>query len=120
MSSSSTKVSAGVWASALGQTSNLAASAAGANQAAATPITADITVFTTVALNTGAILPTPVVAGGEDYLVVNAGANALSLYPPVGHKINAAAANAAVSVPVGKSAQVTFAGGTQWVAVVSA
>jgi hypothetical protein len=109
----------GQWGGAMHDTAALAATAAGANQAAATPITTDLTVFTTVALNTGAILPTATQAG-EDCFVVNAGANALSLYPPVGHKANAAATNAAVSVAVGKSAHAVFAGSGQWVVVVSA
>lgn len=120
MSSSDTKVKAGAWAAGLAQSSNLAMSGAGTTQATAAAITADLSVFTTVALNSGAILPNVSIAGGEDFFVVNAGANALSVYPPSGGKINAGAANAAVSVPVGKSAHLLFAGAGQWIAVVSA
>jgi hypothetical protein len=52
--------------------------------------------------------------------VLNAGANALSLYPPVGGKLNAAATNAAVSVAVGKAARAVYCGSLQWMVVVSA
>lgn len=120
MSSSDNKVRAGAWAGTLSQSSNLAATAAGTTQATAAAITSDITVYTTVAASAGAILPAASAAGADDFFVVNAGANALSLYPPTGGKINAGATNAAVSVPVGKSAHVVFAGSGQWVAVVSA
>lgn len=120
MSSSDNKVRAGAWAGTLAQSSNLTATAAGTTQATAAAITSDITVFTTVALNAGAILPAATAAGADDFFVVNAGANALAVYPPVGGKINAGATNAAVSIPVGKSAHIVYAGGVQWVAVVSA
>lgn len=120
MSSSDSKVRSGQWAGSLTQSSNQGVSAAGTNQATAVAITADLTVFSTVALNTGAILPAPGAAGADDFFVVNAGANALAVYPPVGHKVNAGSTNAAVSVPVGKAAHLVYAGGVQWIAVVSA
>jgi hypothetical protein len=109
----------GQWGATQYDTANLAASGAGTTQATAAAITTDLTVFTTVALNAGAILPVATQAG-EDCFVVNAGANALSLYPPTGGILNAAAANAAVSVAAGKSAHAVFAGSGRWVVVVSA
>lgn len=120
MSSSDSKVRSGAWAGGLAQSSNQGVAAAGTTQATAAAITADLTVFSTVAASAGAILPAPSAAGADDFFVVNAGANALAVYPPVGHKINAGATNAAVSVPVGKSAHLVYAGGVQWIAVVSA
>lgn len=109
----------GVWGGTLHDTASLAASGAGTTQATAAAITTDLTKFTTVALNAGAILPTATNAG-ESYAVINAGANALALYPPVGHSANAGAANAAVSVAVGKSAMAVYCGASQWLVVVSA
>jgi hypothetical protein len=109
----------GVWAGTLQDTASLAASAAGTTQADAAKVTADMTAFTTVALNSGAVLPVAT-HPGESYYVLNAGANALSLYPPVGDKLNAAATNAAVSVAVGKAARAVYCGSLQWMVVVSA
>jgi hypothetical protein len=109
----------GVWAGTLQDTASLAASGAGSAQADATAITADMTAFTTVGASTGARLPVAT-HPGESYTVLNAGANALALYPPVGHKLNAAAANASVSVAAGKSARALYCGSLQWMVVVSA
>lgn len=109
----------GVWGPTQQDTTNVAASGAGTTQADAAKITTDLTVFTTVALNSGAVLPAATQAG-EDGFVVNAGANALALYPPTGHQLNAAAANAAVSVAAGKSAHAVYCGASRWVVVVSA
>lgn len=95
------------------------ATAAGTTQGDAFEITKQTTVFGTVALNSGAVLPD---AGdvGEAFLVHNGGANALSVYPPSGGKINAAATDAALSVAVGKSALLVRVTSTQLLAVVSA
>ncbi len=95
------------------------ATAAGTTQADAFAITKQVTAFGTVALNSGAVLPA---AGevGEAFMVHNGGANALSVYPPSGGKINAAATNAALSVAVGKSVILARITSTQLLAVVSA
>lgn len=95
------------------------ATAAGTTQGDAFAITKQTTVFGTVALNSGAVLPA---AGdvGEAFMVHNGGANALSVYPPSGGKINAAATDAALSVAVGKSALLVRVTSTQLLAVVSA
>lgn len=119
MSSSNTKVLAGEWAGGLAETASLALSGAGTTQATATPITTDISAFTTVAASTGAILPIPV-NPGDSFVSANWGANALSLYPPVGHKANNGAANAAVSIPVGKTFRAYYGGAGQWLVNVSA
>lgn len=57
---------------------------------------------------------------GELFWVHNGGANALSVYPPTGGSINAAAANAALSVAAGKTALLQRVTATQLLAVVSA
>jgi hypothetical protein len=58
--------------------------------------------FSTVGSGTGCVL-------GERgiWFVVNNGANALLVYPPVGSNMNGGATNAAISVPVGKCATFT-------------
>lgn len=70
--------------------------ATGAAQATALPLPADICKFTTVAASTGAIIPPA--NPGDSGTIFNAGANALSLYPPLGGKINAVATNGAYSI----------------------
>jgi hypothetical protein len=71
--------------------------ATGTNQATAFPLlnTADHQ-FTTVASSTGAVLPAARLADSVN--VWNGGSNALSIYPPLGGKINDASANSAYSL----------------------
>jgi len=100
--------------------------AAGSTQGTALALPSDFNVFTTVGASTGAILP----AAGFQYqitdtvIVVNHGANALSVYPPVGGKVQTGAANAALSVGAGKTAWFLLvdstAGANIWAASVSA
>jgi hypothetical protein len=70
--------------------------ATGSTQATALSIPADVNRFTTVAASTGAILPA--MNPGDEVQIINAGANALLVYPPVGGTINALGANAGYSV----------------------
>lgn len=70
--------------------------ATGSTQATALALPADITRFTTVAASTGTILPA--MNPGDYVEIYNGGANALSVYPPVGGAINAIATNSAFSV----------------------
>ncbi len=80
--------------------------ATGTTQADALLISNDMAVFATVASGAGAIFT----QGGENdqYCVVNGGANALSIYPPVGGTINALSVNAAYSLPSGGRAIFRF------------
>lgn len=70
--------------------------ALGTIQGNAFVIGADISRFTTVAAGTGAILPA--MNPGDSVDIVNAGANALLVYPPVGGKVNGLGTNAGYSV----------------------
>lgn len=70
--------------------------ATGSTQGTALALPADINKFTTVAASTGAIIPPA--NPGDSGTVFNGGANALSLYPPVGGKINGLSTNAAYSI----------------------
>jgi hypothetical protein len=66
--------------------------ATGASQGTALALTADISMFGTVAAGTGAILPA--LNPCDVSTVFNGGANALLLYPPSGAKINNLGTNA--------------------------
>jgi hypothetical protein len=117
------KVASGEWASNLNAplASALTVSAAGANQGAATGLTAgtELVKCTTVAASTGVRLWVP--AGVNDVVVIiNAGANALAVYPATGGTINGLAANASISIAVGKVAFCVAINATDWVVNVSA
>lgn len=73
-----------------------ALTAAGTTQVTAVALTADQNRFTTVGASSGAILPS--MNPGDEMSVINAGANALALYPPVGAVLNALGANTAYSI----------------------
>lgn len=75
----------------LGQT------ALGNSQATAFPLIATTTQFTTTAGGTGCI-PSSKSDIGDEYQIVNFGANALAVYPPLGGTLNGGAANASVNV----------------------
>lgn len=80
---------------------DLAVTAIGAtSQANSYGIAASITEFTTVALTTGARLPSDAM-NGDTFVIANKGANPLLLYPPTGGTVNLQAANASVSIAPG-------------------
>ncbi len=78
--------------------------ATGSTQGTALALPSDFNVFTTVAASTGGILPTTGVQLQipDQIIVVNHGANALTIYPPTGGTIGTNSANTGVSVPAGK------------------
>lgn len=80
--------------------------ATGAAQATALPLAGDINRFTTVAAATGALLPA--MNAGDSLVVVNAGANALLLYPPVGGAINSVAVNGSYSIATATPTCIVF------------
>jgi hypothetical protein len=91
------------------------------SQGAATAITSDVSVFSNVALNSGARLPAQNAASmtalaGDIYVVANFGANPLLVYPPTGGNISNAGVNTAVSIPVNKTADFYCLGGNIWAA----
>lgn len=91
--------------------------ATGSAQGDALALTSSFSAFGTVAASTGCILPSASNAG--PYLIVNGGANALSVYPASGEYINAGSQNAAFSVTAAKTAMF-FPAGNRWFAVLSA
>lgn len=100
--------------------------AIGTTQANALLLSANFTVFTTVAAGTGSVLPgiTAVpsvgVNPGDTYVVANLGANALLVYPPVGSQVNLTGANTGFSIASGKTCEFTMISATQWIANLSA
>lgn len=88
--------------------------AQGNSQASAYPIQARYNQFSTTAASTGAILPVNV-SKSESLFVRNDGASTLTVYPPVGYKINGGTTNAGVSVAAGAKAQfVSDGAGNFW------
>lgn len=94
--------------------------AAGNNQATGLALTASINVFGTVAASAGAVLPLG--RAGDSVTVRNGGANALSVYPPVGGSINGGSTNAAVSVAATKATllQCVSEDGLTWISLAGA
>ena len=88
--------------------------ALGTTQGTAFAVYNGFTHFSTVALNSGAVLPpTSTTPGlgtqpGDEFEIYNNGANALAVYPPLGGSIAAGAVNIALAVPVGKGAKFTL------------
>lgn len=98
--------------------------ALGSTQATAAVCEGSVNVFSTVAASTGVVLgaPIPAVIGspvaaqhalsilsaGDSVLIANHGANTLSVYPPVGGKIDNGTANTAVTVAVNTAKRFTF------------
>jgi hypothetical protein len=73
------------------------------SQANSAAIAADVNIFTTVSAGHGCRLP-PGTSGDEVTVFNNQGTNALLLYPASGEYLNAAAANASVSIAATKAA----------------
>lgn len=84
--------------------------AAGANQAAATPITAAITQFSVGGNNLGGLLQTTKPGQFQD--VYNDTGSTMLIYPPLGSLIDTATLNAAVNLSTGNRCRYTcFASG---------
>lgn len=103
---------------------SLAQTATGASLATALAMPSDFVQFTTVAASTGARLPAST-AGNvnipDSYVVVNYGANTLSVYPGTSSgKIANGSAGAAFSVAANKSAHFFYLGSDNWAAILSA
>lgn len=115
-------VQGGVWVEVAKQTAigDLVGSltANSTTQAAATAITSDVAVFTTVAATGAARLPGD--QGAADVVVFNNQAtNALVVFCPVGGTMNSVS-NGSASVPVSKTARFVSVDGMNWYATISA
>lgn len=89
--------------------------ATGNSQGTAFVIVAGINAFTTVPASTGAKLPVTTLAG-QATVVINRGANPISVYPPTGGNIEGAGANVAVTVYPNAAATFVFRGSGLWYA----
>lgn len=91
---------------------------AGGGQGSALAITKGFTRFTTVATAAdSAKLPSGI--AGAMLFVVNAGANAMDVFPATGEQINGLAANTALSVLAGQTALFVCRATSQWVEVLA-
>lgn len=96
-------------------------SAAGANQAGATQLSAANNVVTTTGAGTGVRLPvTPVVSANDRLHVANHGANTLAVYPPTGGALSANTANVPAMIAPKKCADFLCIDGTNYIALLSA
>jgi hypothetical protein len=103
------QIAQGEWAT-KGLTKAGPLTSAGTNQATGFLITNEYSEFGTVAASSAAVLPTNAqvplgLSPGDVLVVVNLGANALLVFPPVGGFINALAVNVSLSVAAGKVAE---------------
>lgn len=97
---------------------NLTMTAAGTTQATATAINTSNVYVATAASGTGLILPS---AQQGDWLVIyNGGANAVTVYPPVGAKINSLTTNGGASLGTNTACIYFCFSATQWVCDLSA
>jgi hypothetical protein len=105
-----------------------ALTATGSSQGTALALPSDFCLFTTVNSSTGCILPgsvdstaTPGPAQiGDTVIIVNHGAQTLSVYPQGTGKVANGSASAAFSVSATKTAEFLYIGSSNWAASVSA
>lgn len=97
---------------------NSAVSAAGTSQTDATQLTASINVVTTAAASSGVKLLSCDVGDTQD--ILNLGANAVTVYPDSGSRINAIATNGGFTLAVNTSVKLQRFTSTCWVAYLSA
>ena len=96
--------------------------AVGSSQATALVLPSDFNVISTAAASTGAVLPlTGInVQLADTIIVVNHGANSISIYPPLSGTIGVASANTPLAVASGKTAWFLVVGSNAYAASVSA
>lgn len=92
--------------------------ATGTNQGTAYEVTTAKAFFSTVDEGTGAVLDDQAAAGDEQ-MIYNAGANALSVYPPSGASIKPRGANEAILLAANTGCIFYCISTTQWVGILS-
>jgi predicted ATP-grasp superfamily ATP-dependent carboligase len=94
---------------------------AGTTQATAVQLNDDVNVLAVVAAGaTGAVLPKPDGVGASCIVLNIDSADTALIYPAVGGKINALAANASLSLAAGKSVLFVSVNATDWVSFLTA
>ncbi len=97
----------------------LALTAAGTTQGTALSITADVNFVSTVGASSGVIIYNGVI-GDSVFIMNDGGANPLTVYPPVGGKINNLATNAGFTLAANTPVWVLKVTATRWFAMLSA
>ena len=97
---------------------NAAVSAAGTTQATATTLKSGICVITTAAASSGVILTNGQI--GDEYDILNLGANAVTVYPPTSGQVNALSANTGFTLATNTAVKVKKFTATRWMAFLSA
>ncbi len=92
--------------------------AAGTTQATAASLPAANNFIGTAAASSGVILPPG--NPGDEIFIYNGGANAVTVYPPVGGALNNLAANTGVSVATTKSVYIIYSGALNAATLLSA
>lgn len=93
--------------------------ATGSNQSGAFEVTTAKAAFSTVAASTGAVLDDQA-APGDTQMIYNGGANALTVYPPSGARINGLATNAGMLLATNTACEFYCLTTTLWTGVLSA
>lgn len=97
----------------VGTVDNTLTATGSTSQANSYAVTADISIFTTAAANTGARLPLGANAG-DSFWIANYDTNTLLIYPPTGGKINNGSANASANLTTLKSVLCVSIDGTNY------
>ena len=97
---------------------NSSISAAGTTQGTATTLTASNNVVTTAAASSGVVLTDSMI--GDQYDILNLGANAVTVYPPSGAQVNALSANSGFLLATNTAVKVKKFTATRWMAFLSA
>lgn len=92
--------------------------AAGTTQGTATSITAASTYVGTAAASSGVVLPSS--QPGDEFLIYNGGANALTVYPHSGGKVNGLSTNTGFLLGTNTAVRCYCHTTTQWIAMLSA
>jgi hypothetical protein len=107
-----------VTAGAVGGNVSTGLTATGSTQATALALPASINAISTAAASTGVILPSNATSGDE-IEVYNGGANAVTVYPPVGGTINNLSANTGLSLATLKSGKYKALTALAWYSLLS-
>ena len=91
----------------------------GTTQGTALSVTSDVNFVSTVAASSGVILYNGMI-GDSVFIVNDGGANALTVYPPVGSKFNALATNTGFTLPANTPVWCLKVTATRWFAILSA
>jgi len=91
---------------------------AGTNQGTALELTSGVNVVETAAASTGVVLTDSMIS--DQYEILNLGANAITVYPPSGARINAIATNGGFTLATNTACKIRKFTSTRWVAWLSA